>query len=60
MASVSRAVDTRCRALRGCDQRAAREHGGGVAPDTGCDASNAGKEAQVKFAADYYFYRRRG
>ena len=33
---------------------------GGVAPDTGCDASNAGKEAQVKFAADYYFYRRRG
>ncbi len=33
---------------------------GGVAPGTGCDASNAGKEAQVKFAADYYFYRRRG
>jgi hypothetical protein len=33
---------------------------GGVAPDTGCDASNAGKEARVPFAADYYFYRRRG
>ena len=33
---------------------------GGVAPDTGCDASNAGKEARVAFTADYYFYRRRG
>lgn len=33
---------------------------GGVSPDTGCDASNAGKEARVAFTADYYFYRRRG
>jgi hypothetical protein len=32
---------------------------GGVAPDGGCDASNAGKEARVAVAADYYFYRRR-
>jgi len=32
---------------------------GGVAPDGGCDASNAGKEARVTVAADYYFYRRR-
>ncbi len=31
---------------------------GGVAPDSGCDASNAGKEARVTVAADYYFYRR--
>ena len=33
---------------------------GGVAPATGCDASNAGKETRVPAAADYYFYRRRG
>jgi hypothetical protein len=33
---------------------------GGVAPDSGCDASNAGKDARVPVAADYYFYRRRG
>lgn len=33
---------------------------GGVAPATGCDASNVGKEARVPVAADYYFYRRRG
>jgi len=33
---------------------------GGVAPDTGCDANNAGKEARSAFKADYYFYRRRG
>jgi hypothetical protein len=33
---------------------------GGVAPASGCDASNAGKEARVAVAADYYFYRRRG
>jgi len=33
---------------------------GGVAPDTGCDANNAGKEARTAFRADYYFYRRRG
>ena len=32
---------------------------GGVAPATGCDASNSGKEARVAVAADYYFYRRR-
>jgi hypothetical protein len=32
---------------------------GGVAPDSGCDASNAGKETRVAVAADYYFYRRR-
>jgi len=31
---------------------------GGVAPDGGCDASNAGKETRVNVAADYYFYRR--
>jgi hypothetical protein len=33
---------------------------GGVAPDTGCDANNVGKEARIAFKADYYFYRRRG
>ena len=33
---------------------------GGVAPATGCDASNAGKATSVAVAADYYFYRRRG
>jgi len=33
---------------------------GGVAPDTGCDANNVGKEARTAFKADYYFYRRRG
>jgi hypothetical protein len=33
---------------------------GGVAPASGCDADNAGKEARVAFAADYYFYRRAG
>jgi len=33
---------------------------GGVAPDSGCEESNAGKEARVPFAAEYYFYRRRG
>jgi len=31
---------------------------GGVAPEIGCDASNAGKEASVVVAADYYFYRK--
>ena len=31
---------------------------GGVAPDAGCDASNAGKSASVAVAADYYFYRK--
>ncbi len=33
---------------------------GGVAPDTGCDLNNVGKEARTAFRADYYFYRRRG
>jgi hypothetical protein len=33
---------------------------GGVAPDTGCDVNNVGKEARTAFSADYYFYRRRG
>jgi hypothetical protein len=33
---------------------------GGVAPATGCDDLNVGKEARVPFTADYYFYRRRG
>lgn len=33
---------------------------GGVAPAAGCDALNVGKETRVPFAAEYYFYRRRG
>jgi hypothetical protein len=33
---------------------------GGVAPDSGCDVDNAGKEARAALTADYYFYRRRG
>ena len=31
---------------------------GGVEPASGCDASNAGKEARVPYTAEYYFYRR--
>jgi hypothetical protein len=33
---------------------------GGVAPESGCDENNVGKEARTAFTADYYFYRRRG
>lgn len=33
---------------------------GGVAPDSGCDVNNVGKEARTAFRADYYFYRRPG
>lgn len=33
---------------------------GGVAPDSGCDGNNVGKEARSAFRADYYFYKRRG
>ena len=33
---------------------------GGVAPGSGCDASNVGTDMRVPVAADYYFYRRRG
>jgi len=33
---------------------------GGVAPATGCDASNEGAEARVAYRADYYFYKLRG
>ncbi len=32
---------------------------GGVAPGTGCDASNAGQEARVPYTADYYFYKKK-
>jgi Protein of unknown function (DUF3455) len=32
---------------------------GGVEPKTACDASMSGREARVKYTADYYFYKRR-
>jgi hypothetical protein len=32
---------------------------GGVEPSSGCDASKAGQEARVPYAADYYFYKRK-
>jgi hypothetical protein len=30
---------------------------GGVAPSTGCTASDVGKKAFVPYTADYFFYR---
>lgn len=33
---------------------------GGAAPAEGCTASGVGREARVPFAADFYFYKRRG
>lgn len=30
---------------------------GGVAPRTGCDASNAGKRVDVPYTTDYYYFR---
>ena len=33
---------------------------GGVAPTGGCSEDSVGSETRVQFAADYYFYKRRG